>query len=178
MTAPEIPDPPDIEARLSLLYEETGRVAAAFWDWRHKVILIASTAIALVFAITSWMYKERLGGIAMATPLLVGSAVAWMCMQFDRRNGQILDATYNAAEALERLLTNTTSDRQADLAKAGAYTNLRASREWGKNYVLKVGNYGHILRLAYRTLSAVFLALAVASLALGAASPDVLIPAR
>jgi hypothetical protein len=142
------------------------------------VILICSTAIALVFVITSWMYKQRLGGVAMAFPLLAGSAIAWMCIRFDRRNGQILDATYDAAEALERLLTNKASDRQTDLGMARVYTTLRKSRDQGKSYVPKERNYGHTLRLAYRVLCGVFAALAVASFVLGAASPDVLIPAR
>ena len=82
----------DADTGLRLLYEETGRVAAVFFEWRHKVILLCSAVLTLALAAVSWMFNARLGGVAMAIPLLFGSFVAAACRRFDRRNRQILDA--------------------------------------------------------------------------------------
>ena len=82
----------DADTRLRLLYEETGRVAAVFFEWRHKVILLCSAVLTLALGAVSWMFNARLSGVAMAIPLLFGSFVAAACRRFDRRNGQILDA--------------------------------------------------------------------------------------
>lgn len=40
------------------LYEENGRVAAAFWEWRHKVMTYLFTGVAGIAVATGWLYFQ------------------------------------------------------------------------------------------------------------------------
>jgi hypothetical protein len=167
------PTPAQVEARLALLYQETGKVAAAFWDWRHKVITICSTTLVLTFAIVSWMYKQRLGGIAMSFPLAAGAGIALMCRGMDRRNGQIMAASYAVAKPLEQVLTSFAEPIPASM-KLAIFTEIEKTREDTDHYPLKPKTYGHMLRIGYLVLACTLGALAVTALVLGIASPDTL----
>ena len=188
------------EARLSLMYLETGRVIATFFDWRHRVIVICSTALVFTFAIVSWMYQQRLGGVAMFFPLLVGAVMAYMCSRFDRRNGQIIEACYGVAGSLEEVLRQP-SDTLINLPE-GVYTRVEKSRRKSEPdppeapqataepdstetshtnstaYSIKTDTYGRLLKRWYLGLFVGLGLLALAALALGIVAPDELRPPR
>src|SRR5215213_7024900 len=46
---------------LSLLYQENAKVAAIFWEWRHKVMTNFFTAIVALFALSGWFYQQQFG---------------------------------------------------------------------------------------------------------------------
>jgi hypothetical protein len=163
----------DAETRLRLLYEETGRVAAVFFEWRHKVILLCSAVLTLALAAVSWMYNARLGGIAMAIPLLFGSFVAAACRRFDRRNGQILDDCFKAGQDFE--------ERFATLGAGpplpeGIYTRILRTRGQRKLYEPPAHTYSWTLRRGYATISGLLFALAATLLLLGLTTPHFLLP--
>jgi hypothetical protein len=88
---------------LSVLYEENGRVAAVFWEWRNKLLTYYFTAIGGVFVLSGWLYSNKLGKIA-AVPLLLPPILSVVAILVDSRNADILKASYIAGENLERML--------------------------------------------------------------------------
>lgn len=55
--------------RLSLLYQENARVAAAFWEWQHKTLTIFTAGITALLAIEVWIYNNDLGGYTAIPPV-------------------------------------------------------------------------------------------------------------
>jgi hypothetical protein len=174
----------DVEARLRLLYEETGRVAVVFWEWRHKVILLCSAVLTLAFGGAAWLYNQRLGGGAIAFPLAAGGLIVSACRVFDRRNGEILDDCFQAGAALEDELKQLHS-RELPL---GIYSRIKASRDVARTPISEAssrqriyrpprGSYSRILRWGYAAIGLLLLVLAVASIVLACADPHLLIPA-
>lgn len=92
------------------MYQQTGTTMGQFLEWRHKVILMFWTAIGLMFAITSWLFKEEVGGLWIAGPVFAGAVIAGMCTYLDRRNGMIIESAYKTAQELEMLLARPTLD--------------------------------------------------------------------
>lgn len=88
------------EAELVALYEETGRVLAQFWGWRHKIIALCGAMLTTILGIAAWMYQRRLGG-AVAIPFSFGAFIAYGCWVFDKRNAEIIDDCFQAGKALE-----------------------------------------------------------------------------
>jgi hypothetical protein len=86
--------------RLSLLYRENARVAAAFWDWQHKTLTIFTAGITALLAIEVWIYNNDLGRY-MAIPLGAAALLSWLCMRFTERNRAILNRTYEIGKVLE-----------------------------------------------------------------------------
>ncbi len=163
----------DAEARLRLLYEEAGRVAAVFLEWRHKVILLCSAVLALALAAVSWMFNARLGGVAMAIPLLFGSFVAAACRRFDRRNGQILDDCFETGRELEsRLGALDEGLRLPD----GIYTRILRTRQSPKAYDPPKHTYSWTLRRGYVAIAVLLFALAAGVFVLGVTTPHFLLP--
>jgi hypothetical protein len=86
--------------RLSLLYQENARVAAAFWEWQHKTLTIFTAGITALLAIEVWIYNNDLGRY-MAVPLGAAAVLSWLCMRFADRNRAILNRTYEIGKELE-----------------------------------------------------------------------------
>jgi hypothetical protein len=163
------------EARLALLYDKATAAYTLFLEWRHKVILLASTTMGLVVGGTSWMYKERLGGLWIAFPLTAGSVLFLSFRQFDRRNGMLLQACYEACTGIERLFTMEHQPAELSLFE-GVFTRLLRSREADMPYEPKRGNYGWILRRFYTWTAAVLAGLACAAIIVGVIHGTTLVP--
>jgi hypothetical protein len=163
----------DAEAGLRLLYEENGRVAATFFEWRHKVILLCSTVLTLSFGAVSWMFDERLGGIVMAIPLLFGSLVAAACRQFDRRNGRILHDCFEAGADLEAALSAPSAGSSRP---NGIYTRMVETRKNPKPYDPPKHTYGRALWRGYAAISFLLLVLAAVLVVVGITTPHFLLP--
>jgi hypothetical protein len=44
--------------KLILLYQENAKVAAIFWEWRHKVMTNFFTGMVALFALFGWFYQQ------------------------------------------------------------------------------------------------------------------------
>jgi hypothetical protein len=86
--------------RLSLLYQENARVAAAFWEWQHKTLTIFTAGITALLAIEVWIYNNDFGRY-IAIPPGAAALLSWLCMRFTERNRAILNRTYEIGKQLE-----------------------------------------------------------------------------
>jgi len=69
--------------KLSLLYQENAKVAAIFWDSRHKVMASFFGGIGALFALTGWFYQHpELHGLLFA-PLFLGAVFSFVCSFLD-----------------------------------------------------------------------------------------------
>jgi hypothetical protein len=92
---------------LQMLNEENARVAAIFWEWRHKIMLLSVLTLAGVLGIASWLYNEQLVG-ATAVPFFFGAVIAELCRRFDRRIAEILGECYERGAIAESKVTKNT----------------------------------------------------------------------
>jgi hypothetical protein len=161
------------EARLLQLYDRAGDAVGHFWEWRHKVIVLASTTLALVFAITSWMYEQSLGGGAMYFPLIVGGAMFCVFAMFDRRNGMIIKACYESAAAIEQILR---TGQTATKPPRGVFEAITGSRQPLERYEPDKWTYGWVLLRVYVGAAIILFVLAFASLWIGTFEPEWLQP--
>jgi hypothetical protein len=151
------------ETGLRLLYEENGRRAATFWEWRHKVILLCSAAVTAILAIAAWMYERKLGG-AIAVPFSLGSGVAAACRVFDRRNSEILDQCLETGKLHESRLS-------MGRAALGIYGRILATRRNARTY-------SATLRRGYLALAVLFALLAAGTVLAALLAPELVYPAR
>jgi hypothetical protein len=89
---------------LSLLYQENAKVAAIFWEWRHKVMTSFFTGVAALFALIGWFYKEVELRPFIFAPFILGAVFALIAKFLDQRNGDILKACYAVGKEIEGLL--------------------------------------------------------------------------
>jgi hypothetical protein len=172
---PAVVNHPDHLSALQLVYQENAKVAAAFWEWRHKIILLCAVTVSVILGIASWMYTHQLGGVALSVPFAVGAVIAGMCRVFDRRNGQILDACFRVGADLERRISDACPD-QADTI--GIYAAIIESRSNTAVFSPPSGTYSHTLRRAYFALAIFLVATSLAAVTTGLVAPDLLIPRR
>lgn len=100
-TSPD--DQRDEAAAVLKLYEENGKVAAVFWEWRHKIISLAALTLGGVVGIAAWLYERDMRW-AVCIPLLAGSLSYSMCWRLDRRVATVLDRTYRHGARLESMI--------------------------------------------------------------------------
>jgi hypothetical protein len=156
-------DPSD-DQRLIAIYEETARVASAFWAWRHKVILLCGATLGGVLAVASWLYQQELVTVLWA-PFLVGSVIVGGCAAFDRRNAEILNDCFEVAAGLERcLLGKSLAPTGSPFAKLKAShtqppERREAARKWTYTWTLERGYLGIASLLAVTFLAFVLLAI-------------------
>lgn len=133
--------------RLSLLYKENARVAAAFWEWQHKTLTIFTAGITALLAIEVWIYNNDFGRY-IAIPPGAAALLSWLCMRFTERNRAILNKTYEIGGQLEAEITE----------------GLEQSREpiftWLGSHP---GTYRVILPRMFKVAVIVFLAAAIAA---------------
>lgn len=133
--------------RLSLLYQENARVAAAFWEWQHKTLTIFTAGITALLAIEVWIYNNDFGRY-IAIPPGAAALLSWLCMRFTERNRTILNRTYEIGKQLEAEITE----------------GLEQPREpiftWFGSYP---GTYRRILPRMFKVAVAVFLAVTIAA---------------
>jgi hypothetical protein len=147
---------------LTLLYEENGRVAATFWEWRHKVILLFGAMLTTMLVIVSWMYERRLGAV-IAIPFALGSLVALACRVFDHRNEEIIHQCFRTASAIEEKLKLNTG------IPAGVYSRIIGTRSQGRTY-------SKTLRIGYTATAGALALCATAVVILGVVDPSLLRP--
>ena len=87
------------------IYEENAKVAAIFWEWRHKVMTNFFTGNAALFAVMGWLYQQA-GGIRFwfCGLFLLGGAFAYLSYLLDERNKRILEHCYRLGSKLEPAL--------------------------------------------------------------------------
>jgi hypothetical protein len=88
---------------LQTAYDQVSHVIQLFLDWRHKVMAFTFTATGGLLALAAWMYDHDLRW-TIAIPLIVGALLAFASFVFDKRNHQILMASYALADAFEHKL--------------------------------------------------------------------------
>src|SRR3954453_23937796 len=87
----------------ALLYDQTAHVIGVFWEWRHKLLTLGTTAISLLIGSAGLLR----GTGASALSLVAGAAggvVGIALILLDRRNQQILDVAYERATDLEKFI--------------------------------------------------------------------------
>jgi hypothetical protein len=83
-----------------VVYEENGRVAATFWEWRHKTMSHFLAVLAGLIALATWAFDNRLDGFAFAA-FLLGSLFALGSYFLNRRTRQILEWCYAVGASIE-----------------------------------------------------------------------------
>jgi hypothetical protein len=150
-------------AALTLAYTENAKVAAIFWEWRHKVMTFFFTATAALIAVAGWGYSHGLGRFN-AIPLLVAGLLSFVAAGLNLRTGRILLGTYMAGALLERELAALFDD--ATTGKWLIYSRMLRSRVQQPNTFfspqqLKHPTYEGLLNIAFITLGALLWALTV-----------------
>ena len=92
---------------LSLLYTENAKVAATFWEWRHKVMVRFFAAIAAIAGVGSWLYGQKELKALVFIPLLIGAGFSVVSFLMDNVNRKILLGCYETGKELERQLAWT-----------------------------------------------------------------------
>jgi hypothetical protein len=100
-----------------LLYEENAKVAAVFWDWRHKVMTFGFAVMSGLVVVTGWLVKHHLSRSLVALPLGIGALLAFGAAALDLRVGQILRMTFTTGSQLE-----------AHIGHAGFFRSMQPSR--------------------------------------------------
>ena len=62
---------------LKLLYEENAKVAAIFWEWRHKIMVSFFAGIAALFALAGWFYQQQQLRTLVSASLFLGSLLSF-----------------------------------------------------------------------------------------------------
>ena len=133
--------------RLSLLYQENARVAAAFWEWQHKTLTIFTAGITALLAIEVWIYNNDFGRY-MAVPPGAAALLSWLCMRFTERNRAILNRTYEIGTQLEAKIAEVLQQPHEPI-----FTWLGSHP----------GTYRRILPAMFKVAVVVFLAVAIAA---------------
>jgi hypothetical protein len=97
-------DKQTVAQTLSLLYTENAKVAATFWEWRHKVMERFFTALAGIVVGGWWIYHEgKIRGL-LFLPLLFGAMYSAISYLMDRVNRKILLGCYETGKDIEQKL--------------------------------------------------------------------------
>jgi hypothetical protein len=90
---------------ISLLYTENAKVAAIFWEWRHKVITRFFTALTAIFFVAAWFYERPLLRVWTFSPFLLGAIFSMLSFFMDRVNTHVLRGCYQIGNDLEIKIT-------------------------------------------------------------------------
>jgi hypothetical protein len=130
---------------IGLLYQETAKVAAIFWEWRHKVMTMCFTGIGALFVVAGWLYQQGFSRL-IAAALLFGSILSFVSLLLDLRTGEILRECYRVGESLELELRHN---------KAGIFNSIRKAHT-GKGFTFTRG-----LQIAYFIVGGLLLVLSI-----------------
>lgn len=84
------------------IYQENARVAAVFWEWRHKVLVQFFAGIPALIVLTGWLYQTRGFRLWLCGPLILGATFAYTAYKLDERNRLILEKTYEVGSRIEK----------------------------------------------------------------------------
>ena len=90
---------------VSLLYSENAKVAAAFWEWRHKVMTRFFTVVAASVAIASWFYQRTELKPRIFVPFALAAIFSALSDIMDRVNTKILRECYRLGTTMEQKLS-------------------------------------------------------------------------
>ncbi|WP_426504347.1 hypothetical protein ACPPVO_43185 [Dactylosporangium sp. McL0621] len=62
-------------ALLDHLYQENVKIAAAFWDWRHKLMAFTFTIVSALAAVGTWATTRQVSPFAVAGAFLIASVL-------------------------------------------------------------------------------------------------------
>lgn len=82
-------------------YQEAGRVAVAFWEWRHKLMTFTFTAIAALVVAFGWLLGRDAKWLVADLPLVVAMIVCLIARMLDARVGEALKGAYKTGGHLE-----------------------------------------------------------------------------
>lgn len=106
------------------LFEENGRVAAAFWDWRHRLMTFFFTGMAAALAASAWLVTHHAARGYVAIPLASAAGLAVISCLLDRRVGDILKTVHRSGSRYEVALR-----RLAHLGHVGTYEQFSTARD-------------------------------------------------
>jgi hypothetical protein len=99
----------DTTEKQSLLYQENAKVAATFWEWRHKIMTYTFSVIAALLGLTAWLHAhQHKAGWLEAVPIGFGGMLAFLAAGLDARNAQILHHCYRIGAEIESEWHNQT----------------------------------------------------------------------
>jgi hypothetical protein len=113
---------------VKLRYEENAKVAAVFFDWRHRLMTFAFTAISALVIVCGWLVSHRAPRGLVITPLAIAGLLSFAAIFMDRRLGEIMKGTYEAGRDLEWELAGGGP-------AVGAYSmlwDLATEKAWGR----------------------------------------------
>jgi hypothetical protein len=128
--------------KLVLLYTENAKVAATFWEWRHKVMERFFAGVAAIIIGSAWLYQREELRRLLFIPLLVGAALCVVSYLMDRVNKKILLGCYATGKRIEQ-----------QLRSEGAYTRI--------NDQYRDVNYSVFLRGLYLGTAALLLVMSL-----------------
>jgi FtsH-binding integral membrane protein len=100
----------DTTEKQSLLYQENAKVAATFWEWRHKIMTYTFSVIAALLGLTAWLHAhQHKAGWLEAVPIGFGGMLAFLAAGLDARNAQILHHCYRIGAEIESEWHNQTN---------------------------------------------------------------------
>ena len=97
----EIATPTDT---LIVLYEENGRMTRTFLEWRHKVMARFFLALAAIFVLAGWLYKDPTLYGYLTWPFLLVAVLSLAVGLMDHVNSRILNDCYLVGKKLEAAL--------------------------------------------------------------------------
>ena len=114
--------------KLSLLYQENAKVAAVFWEWRHKLMISWFAGVAALFALASWFYQQPALRDVFFAPFFIAAILSFAAFFLDQRNARILRECYRVGKQIEN-----------DLIGEGAIFEAISARHSGATYTLILG---------------------------------------
>lgn len=90
--------------KILLLYTENAKVAATFWEWRHKVMERFFAGLAGIAFAVGWLYGHPELRSLLFIPLLFGAAFSVVSFLMDNVNRKILLGCYATGKDLEQRL--------------------------------------------------------------------------
>lgn len=159
------------------LYEENGRVAATFWEWRYKTMSHFLAVLAALIALATWAADNNVDGFVLVA-FTAGSLFSLASFYLNRRARQVLEWCYAIGASIEqRWVPEARRDlggpcgRQVP-APRGPYfplaTELAAPLNPRKAVATKPGGWTLSSQMTYyRTLNALYLTGAVLMLPTG-----------
>jgi hypothetical protein len=84
------------------MYCENAKIAATFWEWRHKVMTHFFASFAAIVVVAGWFYKELRPWLPLPFVLGAGYSVAVVLM--DRVNKRMLTDCYSVGTKIEEML--------------------------------------------------------------------------
>lgn len=153
------------KALLDHLYQENAKVAAVFWDWRHKLMAFTFTVVSGLAAVGTWASSRQVNRFAVAGAFFVAAVLSLSTALLNKRTGEIVEKTYVAGAALEKAIKMQVGDTLAghDLMFTLMKDDKESERS-GRNFITRLTKptFGWVLSGAYLAMTFAFLAIAIA----------------